>query len=69
VLTPQTWLTPGGLDQGAWVYEPSYGVVDHTAYGSIEGGSTAYRFPQSFLSAVYNTVYSDPTAIVYHGGG
>jgi uncharacterized membrane protein len=63
---PQTWLTPATVDRGAWVYAQAYEVNDGRAYGSINGSSTVYGFPASFLSANYDTVYSDPTARVYH---
>lgn len=63
---PQTWLTPGALDQGAWVYVPAYGVTDHTLYGSFEGAAVSYAAPSVFLWDVDNLVYSDPSARVYH---
>jgi uncharacterized membrane protein len=62
---PQTWLTPGALDKGAWVYVPAYSVVGHTSYGSFRGAAVSYAFPSEFLWDVDNLVYSCPTARVY----
>lgn len=63
---PHTWLTPGALDQGAWVYATQYNVEGGIAFGAIDGRSVAYRFPAAFLSNNYNRVYTSPGAAVYH---
>ena len=59
-------LTPGTLDQHAWIYASSVNVLDGRARGIAGDRYATYRFPSRFIGDHWNTVYANGTSAVYH---
>lgn len=58
-------VLPQVLEPGAYVYATSTNVVEHTARANVDSQYLVYRFPESFLDAVKNVVFSTATTRVY----
>src|SRR5205823_12222127 len=64
-----TAVTPKTLDRDAWVFGTRTNVLLERARGMIGNYYAVYRWPDGFLGAHFDTVYSDGDSRVYHGVG
>jgi uncharacterized membrane protein len=59
-------VTPGAIDQHAWVYASTTNVVQGRARADFGDHSVIYAWPSHFLNANYSRVFTDGTSEVYH---
>lgn len=61
-----TDVTPETLDRDAWIYGSRTNIVLGRARGQVGSYSAIYRWPQSFISRHYDTVFTDGSSEVFH---
>ena len=59
-------ITPLTLNQHAWVYADRANVIDHTAEVLFDNYLATYSFPDGFLNANYDLVYTNGSSEVFH---
>jgi uncharacterized membrane protein len=59
-------ITPGTLDQHAWVYADSVNVKDDAVRSLLGSDVTTYAFPWRFLDSNYDVVYTNGSSEVFH---
>jgi uncharacterized membrane protein len=59
-------VTPGTLDQHAWVYADRSNVIGGRARAFYKGHTVTYVFPAGFLDANFDLVYTDGSSEVFH---
>ena len=61
-----TDITPGTLDEHAWVYASRTNIVDGLTWGDTSAGELEFKFPKKFLDTYFDVVYSTGTTEVLH---
>jgi hypothetical protein len=59
-------LAPRTLDAHAWVYGTRTNVVLGRARGVVDNYTATYEWPNAFLNAYFDTVFTDGVSKVYH---
>jgi uncharacterized membrane protein len=59
-------VTPLTLNAHAWIYASQTNIVDKRARALFDDHTVTYNFPESFLDANYNLVYTDGSSEVFN---
>lgn len=59
-------VTPKTLNQHGWVYADRTNVLDHSAEVLFNNTAVTYMFPDGFLNANYDLVYTNGSSEVFH---